>query len=67
MQIGKNSHFIVLKIGNTPVKIQANKNYGICDMYPRINDVLSSFQGCQVNDPAVIENLENVLSSILTA
>lgn len=28
--------------------VQANKNYAICDMSPRINEVLSDFQGRQL-------------------
>ena len=30
------------------ITVQANKNYAICDMSPRVNEVLSDFQGRQL-------------------
>ena len=30
------------------ITVQANKNYAVCDMSPRINEVLSDFQGRQL-------------------
>lgn len=48
------------------VVVQADKNYAICDMSPRIGEVLSIFQGRQLcsteglNEP-IISVLEDVL------
>lgn len=55
------------------VLVQANKNYGICDVLlvtepgkkVRMAEVLSIFQGKQFNDLDVVEHLWNVLNEIL--
>lgn len=68
MTLGRNSIYNVLKIVNISnpaepykVTVQANKNYGICDMSPRVGEILSDFQGRQIND----ENIENALVEAL--
>jgi allophanate hydrolase subunit 1 len=66
MQIGRKSIITTLKVNELTIMIQANKNYGIIDMEPRIDDVLSSFQGRQVNDPTTMDYLENALITALT-
>lgn len=55
------------------VLVQANKNYGICDIIlvtspedkVRLADVLSVFQGRQINDSNVAEHLWNVLNETI--
>ena len=61
------------------IKVQANRNYGICDtlvghyvynekkqkrfvIVKRLSDILSHFQGRQINDSYVITHLKNVLT-----
>lgn len=68
MTLGRKSISTVLSITNTEnpkkpheVVVQANKNYGICDMSPRVGEVLSDFQGRQINNGEVISELESVL------
>lgn len=68
MTLGRKSISISLSITNTEnpkkpheVVVQANKNYGICDMSPRVGEVLSDFQGRQINNGDVISELEDVL------
>lgn len=68
MTLGRKSISTVLSITNTEnpkkpheVVVQANKNYGICDMSPRVGEVLSDFQGRQINNGDVISELESVL------
>lgn len=68
MTLGRKSISTVLSITNTEnpkkpheVVVQANKNYGICDMSPRAGEVLSDFQGRQINNGDVISELESVL------
>jgi hypothetical protein len=62
------SHSIykTIKVKGTPVIIQANKNYGIINIEPKIDEVLTNFQGRQINDPNVIEHLKNVLFELFT-
>ena len=45
--------------------VQANKNYGIVDIYPHVPGVLSEFQGRQLNDESVVIHLCNVLNEML--
>ena len=56
------------------VLIQANKNYGICDILRviepsgekvRMSELLSEFQGRQINDENTIIHLWNVLEEVL--
>lgn len=58
------------------ITVQANKNYAVCDMSPRINEVLSDFQGRQLVykdmtsgqlylNEEVVSELENVLNIVL--
>lgn len=58
------------------ITVQANKNYAVCDMSPRINEVLSDFQGRQLVykdmtsgqlylNEEVVSELENALNVIL--
>ena len=68
MTLGRKSIYTVINIANTEnpkkphkVTVQANKNYGICDMSPRVGEILSDFQGRQINDELVISSLEDSL------
>lgn len=56
--------------------VQVNKNYAVCDMSPRINEVLSDFQGRQLVykdmtsgqlylNEEVVSELENALNVVL--
>ena len=58
------------------ITVQANKNYAVCDMSPRINEVLSDFQGRQLVykdmtsgrlylNEEVVSELENALNVAL--
>ena len=58
------------------ITVQANKNYAVCDMSPRINEVLSDFQGRQLVykdmtsgqlylNEEVVSELENALNVVL--
>ena len=55
MKIGRKSITTVITVTNNEtvqkpheITVQANKNYAICDMSPRVNEVLSDFQGRQL-------------------
>lgn len=55
MTIGRNSITTVITVNNNvnpekPYKItvQADKNYRICDMSPRVGEILTDFQGRQL-------------------
>lgn len=55
MTIGRKSITTVITVNNNEnpkkpheITIQANKNYAVCDISPRINEVLSDFQGRQL-------------------
>ena len=55
MTIGRKSITAVITVNNNEnsnkpheVTVQANKNYAVCDMSPRVNEVLSDFQGRQL-------------------
>lgn len=68
MTLGRKSIYTVLNVTNTEnpekphkVTVQANKNYGICDMSPRVGEILSDYQGQQINDGDVMSHLENSL------
>lgn len=68
MTIGRKSITTVITVPNVEnpkkpheITVQANKNYGICDMAPRVGEILSDFQGRQINNGDVISELESVL------
>lgn len=68
MTLGRKSIYTVITISNNenpekPYKItvQANKNYGICNISPRVGEILSDFQGRQINDELVMSLLEETL------
>lgn len=68
MTLGRKSIYTVLYVTNNenPIKphkvtVQANKNYGICDMNPRVGEILSDFHGQQINSEFVISELEEAL------
>lgn len=75
--IGRKSIFTDVKISDNLVRIQANKNHGICDVVlgtksdskfiptRRLSKVLSVFQGRQYDDPEVFNYLIHVLSKTL--
>lgn len=80
MALGRKSIVRKLEIPNNKdqkklhvVLIQANKNYGICDVLLvtepgkkiRMAETLSTFQGKQFNDLDVVEHLWNVLNETL--
>lgn len=54
------------------VRVQANKNYGICDILhvsesgqqTRMENVLAAFQGRQFNDEGVMEHLANIFNEM---
>lgn len=90
MTIGRKSITTVITVNNNEtaqksstsgqkpheITIQTNKNYAICDMSPRIGEILSDFQGQQLiskdlhngnlylND-AVINKMESALNIAL--
>lgn len=58
------------------ITVQVNKNYAVCDMSPRINEVLSDFQGRQLVykdmtsgqlylNEEVVSELKNALNVVL--
>lgn len=58
------------------ITVQVDKNYAVCDMSPRINEVLSDFQGRQLVykdmtsgqlylNEEVVSELENALNVVL--
>lgn len=73
MTLGRKSISATLTIANNEnpqephrVTIQANKNHAICDMHPRVGEVMSTFQGRQLCSTsglnnAVIDALEDAL------
>lgn len=68
MTLGRKSIYTVINVTNTDnpkkphkVTVQANKNYGICDMSPRVREILSDFQGRQINDKLIMSVLEETL------
>ena len=68
MTLGRKSIYTVINVSNTEnpekphkVTVQANKNYGICDMSPRVGEILSDFQGRQINNELVMSSLEETL------
>lgn len=75
--IGAKSIVINFKVRNLNskekclVKVQANKNYSICDIIiPEgcsisREDFLNNFQGNQINDRDVVENLKDYLFNSL--
>ena len=79
--IGYNSivqNFLIkVKGSKKPVEVlvQANKNYGICDLYFREgygseqlrSDLLSKVQGRQINDENVCIHVYNLLEKALNA
>ena len=79
--IGYNSivqNFLIkVKVSKKPVEVlvQANKNYGICDLYflegygseQLRSDLLSKVQGRQINDENVCIHLYNLLEEALNA
>ncbi len=54
-----------LNVNGTKIMVIGNKNYGICDMKPRIGELLSDFQGRQINDDNVLIRLENAIDEEL--
>lgn len=55
MKIGRKSITTIITVNNSEnpkkpheITVQANKNHAICDMAPRVNEVLSDFQGRQL-------------------
>lgn len=65
MKLGVNSIVKTIKIKKEVVKVQANKNYGICDMEPRYESIFTDFQGRQINDPEVFRTLINTLKIVM--
>lgn len=99
-KLGRKSIVVEIVISNRTnpenpfiVKVQANKNYGICNVIQgtkylkevvdqktqqkktimkfsfvrRLDSILSTFQGRQINDAAVFEHLNNVLNETLNS
>lgn len=74
MTLGHKSIYIIITIPNKEnpvspykIKVQANKNLGICDIEPRIGETLTDFQGRQINNADVIYHLQNVLTEKLNS
>lgn len=65
MKLGVNSIVKTIKIKKEVIKVQANKNYGICDMEPRYESIFTGFQGRQINDPEVFHTLINALKTVI--
>lgn len=69
MELGRKSivHTVSIPNNSNPKKpyevdIQANKNYGICDVSHCRNTILPIFQGRQINDGEVISEIEEILT-----
>lgn len=56
----------IIKIGEKVFEVQLDRNYGICDLQPRVKDVLTHFQGQQFRIESVKENLTTALADALT-
>lgn len=76
MTIGRNSIAIVITVPNLEnpkephkVTVQANKNFGICDMSPRVGEILTDFQGQQLvyHDGIKFRTNSNVTGKLKTA
>lgn len=81
MALGRKSNVKKLEVPCEALKkrltvlVQANKNYGICDILlvtepgkkVRMTEVLSVFQGRQFNDEYIMEHLYNVLDEIFNS
>lgn len=65
MKLGVNSIVKTIKIKDEIIRIQANKNYGICDMEPRYESIFTDFQGRQINNPEVFRTLINTLKTVI--
>lgn len=83
MTIGRKSITTVITVNNNEnpkkpheITVQTNKNYAVCDMSPRINEVLSDFQGRQLVykdmtsgqlylNEEITSELENALNVVL--
>lgn len=65
MKLGTRSITRNIKIKGQLIKVQANKNYGICDMEPKYDSIFTDFQGQQINDPQVFHNLINTLKQVV--
>ena len=69
MELGRKSivHTVSIPNNSNPkkpheVNIQANKNYGICDVSHCRDRILSTYQGRQINDGEVISEIEEILT-----
>lgn len=81
MELGRKSIIVEIAVNNDDnckVVVQANKNFAICNMSPRIGEVLSTFQGRQLvykdsisgnilNNTETVLKLENALYTALNA
>ena len=83
MAIGRKSIIMDIIVFPSVVRVQANKNHGICDIIlgqkvlqdkkkvfvpeRRMGEVLTMFQGRQFDDELVIERLQNTLTEILNS
>lgn len=76
MTIGHKSITTVITVPNVEnpkkpheITVQVNKNYGICDMAPRVGEILSDFQGRQLvgNDHGELFLNEEVVYELETA
>ena len=69
MELGRKSIIVEIAVNNDDnckVVVQANKNFTICNMSPRIGEVLSTFQGRQlVYKDSISGNILNNTETVL--
>jgi hypothetical protein len=65
MQLGKNSIYKEFEVFGQNVVIQANRNYSIIDIEPRIPEIFSKYYGRQLFDINVLRNLVEDMSDAL--
>jgi hypothetical protein len=57
MAYSHKSNIVNIEVCNSIVVIQADKLNRICEMYPRVGNLLEQYRGKQINDELVIDNL----------
>lgn len=72
MALGRKSIYQTLLIYNSQnisephkIVVQANKNFAICDIIPRVGNVLNYFQGQQINDSEVMNQVYNAIDDVI--
>jgi hypothetical protein len=65
MAYSHKSNIVNIEVCNSIVIIQADKLNRICEMYPRVGNLLEQYRGKQINDELVIDNLTEKLEEKL--